>query len=89
MLSDGRFTGIGVKGLRFERRWTRPGVHPYEEIAWETRTASIGNEKGVTVFEQKDVEVPAFWSQLAPTSSSASTSAAISARPSARPPSAS
>ena len=65
MLSDGRFTGIGVKGLRFERRWTRPGVHPYEEIAWETRTASIGNEKGVTVFEQKDVEVPAFWSQLA------------------------
>ena len=65
MLPDGRFTGIGVKGLRFERRWTRPGVHPYEEIAWETRTASIGNEKGVTVFEQKDVEVPAFWSQLA------------------------
>ena len=65
MLADGRFTGIGVKGLRFERRWTRPGVHPYEEIAWETRTASIGNEKGVTVFEQKDVEVPAFWSQLA------------------------
>ena len=65
MLPDGRFTGIGVKGLRFERRWTRPGVHPYDEIAWETRTASIGNEKGKVVFEQKDVEVPAFWSQLA------------------------
>ncbi len=65
MLPDGRFTGIGVKGLRFPRRWTTPGVHPYDEIEWETRTASIGNEKGVTVFEQKDVEVPAFWSQLA------------------------
>jgi len=65
MLSDGRFTGIGVKGLRFERRWTTPGIHPYDEIAWEIRTASIGNEKGVSVFEQKDVEVPAFWSQLA------------------------
>ena len=65
MLSDGRFTGIGVKGLHFERRWTRPGVHPYDEIEWETRTAAIGNEKGVNVFEQKDVEVPAFWSQLA------------------------
>jgi ribonucleoside-diphosphate reductase alpha chain len=65
MLPDGRFTGIGVKGLHFPRRWTRPGVHPYDEIQWETRIASIGNEKGVSVFEQKDVEVPAFWSQLA------------------------
>jgi ribonucleoside-diphosphate reductase alpha chain len=65
ILPDGRFTGIGVKGLTFPRRWTRPGVHPYDEIEWETRTAAIGNEKGVNVFEQKDVEVPAFWSQLA------------------------
>jgi ribonucleoside-diphosphate reductase alpha chain len=65
MLPDGRFTGIGVKGLHFPRRWTRPGVHPYDEIEWEIRTASIGNEKGVSVFEQKGVEVPAFWSQLA------------------------
>ena len=65
MLPDGRFTGIGVKGLHFPRRWTMPGVHPYDEIEWETRTAAIGNEKGVNVFEQKDVEVPAFWSQLA------------------------
>ncbi|MGD0018248.1 MAG: vitamin B12-dependent ribonucleotide reductase [Candidatus Limnocylindrales bacterium] len=65
MLPDGRFTGVGVKGLRFERRWTTPGIHPYDQITWETRTASIGNEKGVNVFEQKDVEVPAFWSQLA------------------------
>jgi len=60
-----RFTGEGVRGLTFERRWTRPGVHPYDEIAWEIRTASIGNESGKLVFEQKDVEVPAFWSQLA------------------------
>jgi ribonucleoside-diphosphate reductase alpha chain len=65
MLPDGRFTGIGVKGLRFDRRWTTPGIHPYDEIEWEIRTAAIGNEKGVNVFEQKDVEVPAFWSQLA------------------------
>jgi len=64
-LPDGRFTGIGVKGLHCPRRWTTPGVHPYDEIQWETRIASIGNEKGVNVFEQKDVEVPAFWSQLA------------------------
>src|SRR5207249_790498 len=54
-----------ARGLNFPRRWTRPGVHPYDEIDWETRTASIGNESGKTVFEQKDVEVPKFWSQLA------------------------
>jgi ribonucleoside-diphosphate reductase alpha chain len=59
------FTGEGVKGLRFERRWTRPGVHPYDEITWELRTAGIANESGKSVFEQKDVEVPSFWSQLA------------------------
>ncbi len=57
--------GHPATGLSFERRWTRPGVHPYDEITWETRTAAIGNESGKLVFEQKDVEVPEFWSQLA------------------------
>jgi ribonucleoside-diphosphate reductase alpha chain len=59
------FTGKGTRGLTFERRWTRPGVHPYDEITWEYRTAGISSETGKSVFEQKDVEVPAFWSQLA------------------------
>ncbi|MEP6638247.1 MAG: hypothetical protein ABJC39_02775, partial [Chloroflexota bacterium] len=59
---DGKTT---VKGLTFERRWTRPDVHPYDEITWEYRTAGIANESGKSVFEQKDVEVPDFWSQLA------------------------
>ena len=57
--------GSPARGLTFDRRWTRPGVHPYDEIRWETRTAAIGNESGKIVFEQKDVEVPEFWSQLA------------------------
>ncbi|MCU0482744.1 MAG: vitamin B12-dependent ribonucleotide reductase, partial [Chloroflexi bacterium] len=60
-----RFTGEGTHGLTVERRWTRPGIHPYDEVAWEIRTASIGSEAGKVVFEQKDVEVPAAWSQLA------------------------
>src|SRR4051812_7184875 len=59
------FTGEGTRGLTFERRWTRPGVHPYDEITWEDRTAGISNESGKSVFEQKDVEVPKAWSQLA------------------------
>ena len=62
---DGRFTGIGVKGLTFERRWTTVGIHPYDEITWDLRSAEIKNEQGKTVFEQTDIEVPSFWSQLA------------------------
>jgi ribonucleoside-diphosphate reductase alpha chain len=63
--AEGRFTGKGAKGLTFERRWTTPDVHPYDEIAWELRSAEIKNESGGTVFEQTDIEVPASWSQLA------------------------
>jgi ribonucleoside-diphosphate reductase alpha chain len=59
---DGR---TRTRGLTFERRWTTPGIHPYDEITWELRTAGISNESGQSVFEQKDVEVPDFWSQLA------------------------
>ncbi len=51
-------------GLRFERYFTRDGVHPYDEIAWEVRDAVIPGESG-NVFEQKGVEVPAFWSMTA------------------------
>src|SRR5205814_1277890 len=52
-------------GLTFQRRFTRPGVHPYDEVEWELRTATISGEGGEKVFEQTDVEIPAFWSQQA------------------------
>src|SRR5213594_2483391 len=51
-------------GLRFTRRFTREGVHPYDEIEWELRDSVIPGESG-NVFEQKGVEVPKFWSQTA------------------------
>ncbi|MFV2062425.1 MAG: LAGLIDADG family homing endonuclease, partial [Chloroflexota bacterium] len=60
-----RFTGATSKGLTFERRWTTPGVHPYDEVEWELRNAKISSESGKSVFEQNDVEVPTSWSQLA------------------------
>ncbi len=63
--SEGRFTGHDVPGMAWDRRWTTPGVHPYDEITWELRSAEIKNESGGTVFEQNDIEVPSFWSQLA------------------------
>jgi ribonucleoside-diphosphate reductase alpha chain len=59
---------IGVEkrsGLRFPRLFTRAGVHPFDEVEWELRSAAITNENGKVVFEQKDVEFPKFWSQMA------------------------
>ncbi len=44
------------------RLFTRPGVHPFDEIEWELREARIGHGDRV-VFEQKDVEFPKSWSQ--------------------------
>ncbi|HEV3232428.1 MAG TPA: vitamin B12-dependent ribonucleotide reductase [Candidatus Dormibacteraeota bacterium] len=52
-------------GLKFERRFTKPGVHPFDTVEWDLRTAAITNEKGEVVFEQKDVEVPKSWTQMA------------------------
>jgi ribonucleoside-diphosphate reductase alpha chain len=53
------------RGLSFKRYFTKPGVHPFDGIEWELRTAVINNEKGETIFEQKGVEVPKFWSMTA------------------------
>ena len=48
-----------------ERRFTRPEMHPYDDIEWAYRSANITSDTGDTIFEQNDVEVPAFWSQNA------------------------
>ncbi len=52
-------------GLSFDRHFTRPGISPYDEIVWELRDAIIQDFKGKTIFEQKNVEVPADWSMTA------------------------
>jgi len=55
-------------GIEFERYFTarlEDGKTPYDEVQWETRTATIGNDKGAVLFEQRDIEVPADWSQTA------------------------
>jgi len=55
----------GVRGLVFERFFTDGKISPFDKVEWEKRTALIGNEKGVTIFRQEDVEVPKSWSQTA------------------------
>ncbi len=49
--------------LKFTHHFTKPGIDPFDEIVWETRTASI--KDGDKVLFEQEVEVPSFWSQTA------------------------
>ena len=51
-------------GLTVERRFTKPGVHPFDEVEWEIRDAVIGDPEN-PAFEQREVEFPRSWSQNA------------------------
>ncbi|MFH0806541.1 MAG: vitamin B12-dependent ribonucleotide reductase [Candidatus Brennerbacteria bacterium] len=57
--------GDGTRGLTFERRFSTPNVHPFDQIEWEKRNAVIVNKEGVEVFRQDDVEIPEPWSLTA------------------------
>ncbi|MCK2217776.1 vitamin B12-dependent ribonucleotide reductase [Actinomadura sp. ATCC 31491] len=51
------------KGLKMKRIFTKPGVHPYDEIQWERRDVVMTNWRDGSVnFEQRGVEFPEFWS---------------------------
>ncbi|HCB03058.1 MAG TPA: vitamin B12-dependent ribonucleotide reductase [Nocardioides sp.] len=57
-----------ASGLSLTRRFSTEGVHPYDEITWERRDVVQTNWKtGETVFEQRGVEFPDFWSVNAST----------------------
>ena len=53
------------RGITVKRLFTKAGGHPFDEVEWELRTASIQNEKGKVIFEQRNVEVPKDWTQTA------------------------
>src|SRR5918997_1625591 len=52
------------EALSVRRLFTKPGIHPFDEVEWEVRDARIGHGDRVA-FEQKDVEFPKSWSQNA------------------------
>ena len=57
-----------AKGVTVERIFTTPGVHPYDEVTWQKRDVVQQNWKtGETIFEQRGVEFPDFWSVNAST----------------------
>jgi len=53
------------KGLEIKHFFSTPGVHPFEQLEWEVRSARITSDTGETIFEQDNIEVPVSWSQLA------------------------
>lgn len=53
------------KGVVLKRKFTIVGEHPFEAVTWDRRDVSILDDRGEAIFSQKDVEVPAFWSQTA------------------------
>ena len=53
-----------TRSIGITRRYTRPGVDPYDEIEWEVRDAIIPGKDG-PAFEQREVEFPVFWSATA------------------------
>src|SRR5205823_5054995 len=51
--------------MRIERRNTTQGQSPYAGIEFRLTTSEIRNPDGSVVFKAENVEVPAFWSQVA------------------------
>jgi ribonucleoside-diphosphate reductase alpha chain len=54
-----------AKGMTIEPHFSTVGVHPFEELEWEIRSAKISSDSGQAIFQQENIEVPTSWSQLA------------------------
>ncbi|WP_289294660.1 vitamin B12-dependent ribonucleotide reductase [uncultured Reyranella sp.] len=51
--------------MRFERRYTQAGKSPFAGMAFRAADSEIRNPDGSIVFQLKNVDVPADWSQVA------------------------
>ena len=58
--------GAPGEGLAIDSRFCPEDVSdPFDTVEWELRVATIKEEGGGTLFEQRDCEIPSTWSQLA------------------------
>ena len=51
--------------MKVESHFCPEGVDPFNTVEWDYRVASIKDENGEILFEQKDCEIPKTWSALA------------------------
>ena len=56
---------LGATTIPMPRRFTKAGLDPLASIQYVKANSKIKDTDGQSVFEMKDVEVPANWSQLA------------------------
>ena len=54
-----------MKGLKLERRYTKPQTDPLDAVTYEKRSSTISNTDGSVVFKMDNAEIPKSWSQLA------------------------
>ncbi|MFA4973762.1 MAG: vitamin B12-dependent ribonucleotide reductase [bacterium] len=52
-------------GMEIQRRFTRRGANPLDELKYEKRASLITDPDGSVVFRMDDAEIPEPWSQLA------------------------
>ena len=64
MPSNSTAATTSTAGVEVARRYTEPGVHPFDAVEWEIRDAVIG-DPAKPAFEQRGVEFPKSWSQNA------------------------
>src|SRR3989338_11387011 len=62
---NGHAVSGDMKGLKFDRRYSRPAQDPLDAVTYEKRTSAITNTDGSVVFKMENAEVPKAWSQLA------------------------
>lgn len=48
-----------------QRVFSTPGMNPFDQVEWESRTAEITDDSGKVIFRQENVQVPKSWSLLA------------------------
>ena len=88
--ASARTTKRKRSGLSIQRVFSTEGVHPYDELTWDRRDVVQTNWKtGETVFEQRGVEFPDFWSVNASTIVTTKYFRGAVGTPSARPASSS
>ncbi|MFH1592768.1 MAG: vitamin B12-dependent ribonucleotide reductase [Candidatus Woesearchaeota archaeon] len=51
--------------LKIERKFTKEGTNPLDEVEYETRSSKITEPDGKIIFEASNLEAPKSWSQLA------------------------
>jgi len=64
-MGSGKSSARQATGLHINRFYTKPGEDPLDSVEWTTKDSRITNPDGSIVFEMKDAEVPAGWSQVA------------------------